>query len=255
MFQPRTQKIAELAAGYQQRVQEFDALLTAPAHVYVDYANVRPWARKLGWHVELKRLKQFLDSFDVVKAVHWYYGTLVGDRDSERLVDEARRLGYDVHTKPVKVITISIDVSSVSPESPDILKQFIRIPLLEKLPLAAIIYLNQQLSILNVSGVRALQDLKCNFDVEIGRDMLIDEQSDVETFLLWSGDSDFVEPVRQLLRHGRNVLVCATARHTATELNVLRQDGLRLFDIRKIKDFICWNKEIAKGTPSGAPKH
>lgn len=80
--------------------------------------------------------------------------------------------------------------------------------------------------------------------------MLIDYRNDIETFVLWSGDSDFADPVNQLLKDKKNVVIFATARRVSTELAETRA---RIFDIKKIKEFICWSKE-AKRTPEGALK-
>ena len=122
---------------------------------------------------------------------------------------------------------LSIDVSSIPANSPDILKNFIRPPLLKNLNLAAIEFLNQELEKLNRNGKWFLEDRKCNFDVEIGRDMLIDdEQNRIESFVLWSGDSDFADPVRQLLHDGKKVFLFATARRVSAELNELGKRGL-----------------------------
>ena len=77
--------------------------------------------------------------------------------------------------------------------------------------------------------------------------MLIDsERKNVEIFVLWSGDSDFADPVKKLLEGGRRVVLCATAGKIASELNELKNAGLQIFDIYDIKDFICWNKEISR---------
>ncbi|MFH2018925.1 MAG: NYN domain-containing protein, partial [bacterium] len=85
----------------------------------------------------------------------------------------------------------------------------------------------------------------CNFDVEIGRDMLVDyERNHVDTFVLWSGDSDFADPVEQLLGDNKKVVLFATARKVSTELSNLREKGLVIFDIQKIRNFVCWKKEI-----------
>ena len=98
---------------------------------------------------------------------------------------------------------------------------------------------------MNERGILFLQDLKCNFDVEIGRDMLLDyEKNNIETFILWSGDSDFYNPLKQLLEDKKRVIIFATARRIATELSRLKEEGLFVFDIQKIRNFICWNKEI-----------
>ena len=101
---------------------------------------------------------------------------------------------------------------------------------------------------MNAKGVFSIEDRKCNFDVEIGRDMLIDyERNHIDTYVLWSGDSDFADPIKQLIQDGKNVRLFATARRVSTELSNLRSLGLFIFDIQKIKDFICWTKEIGPG--------
>ena len=248
MFKAKTERIQELATRYPQRIQELERIFDRRTHVYIDFANVRPWATKLGWHVDLKRLKQFLDSFDSIKSIKLYQGTLAGDAESEQFARDVQSYGYHLTTKPVKIMRLSIDVSSIPANSPDILKNFIRAPLLKTLTLEAIEYLNNQLRELNRRGRRYLEDRKCNFDVEIGRDMLLDyAENDVENFVLWSGDSDFVDPLRQLIEDGKKVCVFATARRVAAEIGELVKQGLLIYDIQKIRNFICWKKEIEPG--------
>jgi uncharacterized LabA/DUF88 family protein len=140
---------------------------------------------------------------------------------------------------------LSIDVSSIASNSPDILKNFVRAPLLRSLKLEAVEYLNNELRKLNKQGKSYLEDRKCNFDVEIGRDMLIDyAEQGIENFVLWSGDSDFADPLNQLLDDGKKVFVFATARKVASELNDLVQKGLFIYEIQKIRNLICWKREI-----------
>ena len=106
--------------------------------------------------------------------------------------------------------------------------------------------LNNELKLLNQQGILQIDDYKCNFDVEIGRDMLRDYDNDgFDNFVLWSGDSDFAEPINQLLDDQKKVVLFATARRVATELNDLRPKGLLIFDIQKIREFICWKKEMS----------
>jgi hypothetical protein len=177
-----------------------------------------------------------------------YQGTLTGDAESEQFIREVKAYGYALTTKPVKIMKLSIDVSSIPAHSPDILKNFIRTPLLRTLRLEAIEYLNGQLRELNRRGTKFLEDRKCNFDVEIGRDMLLDYAAHgIENFALWSGDSDFVDPLRQLIEDSRKVYVFATARRVAAEFGELVKQGLFIYDIQKIRDFICWKREIEPG--------
>ncbi len=88
MFTAKTERIKELAGKYPRRIDELERVLDRPTNVYIDYANVRPWATKLGWHMDLKRLKQFLDSFDTIRAIKLYQGTLAGDPESEQFARE-----------------------------------------------------------------------------------------------------------------------------------------------------------------------
>ena len=101
--------------------------------------------------------------------------------------------------------------------------------------------------------------------MEIGVDMLLDRRrDDADTFVLWSGDSDFANPVEQLLDDGKKVLLFATVRKVSTELHELGKKGLFIYDIQKIRDFICWKREIKEEVQSfynakrtsinGAPK-
>jgi len=246
MFLPKTDRIKELAEKYPQRISELENIFSKPTNIYIDYANVRPWANKLHWHIEPKRLKQFFDSFDSIKSVKIYNGTLTGDVLSEKLNGELGHFGYELKTKPVKIMKKSIDVSSIPSTSSAILESFVRKPLMQKLKIETIEYLNFQLQELNKQGILYIEDKKCNFDVEMGRDMLTDyDKNGIEAFVLWSGDSDFADPVQQLLRDGKKVYIFATARKVATELNDLQKEGLMIYDIQKIRNFICWKKEIA----------
>ena len=245
MFQPKTNRIKQLAKKLPRRIDELEKIFDKATNIYIDFANVFRWQEKLKWHIDLKRLKQLLDSFDSIQNVKFYSGTLIGDSKSEQFIKETKRTRYIVITKPVKIMKLSIDVSSIALDSPQILKQFIRAPLLQKMSIEAIEYLNARLKELNQQGILYIEDLKCNFDVEIGRDMLLDyHDNKVENFILWSGDSDFADPVRQLLSDNKKVVLFATARRVSVELNELRKEGLFIFDIQKIRDFICWKKEM-----------
>lgn len=264
MFKTKTEKIRKLSEYFPNRIDELEKIFSGVTNIYIDYANIRPWANKLGWHIELKRLKQFLDSFEQIKSIKIYSGTLTGDKRSEEDIEIMKSLDYAVKTKPVKIMKQSIDCSSISSTSADLLNKFIRKCLLKKYDLQTIEYLNNKFREMNNKGEYYIEDLKCNFDVEIGRDMLLDyAQNSVDVFVLWSGDSDFADPVEQLLDDNKKVILFATARKVSTELNNLQAKGLFIYDIQKISNFICWNKEIdsdilallnAKETPIEASK-
>lgn len=245
MFNPKTERLKKLELKYSMRIKELESVFAQPANIYIDYANVRPWAMKLGWHIDPKRLKQFLRSFDTINSIKIYNGTLIGDDSSEKANRNFKELGYELVTKPVKIMRKSIDVSSIALDSTDILKNFIRKSLLQQLKVETIEYLNMRLKELNEQGINYIEDLKCNFDVEMSLDVLMDfKEGGIENFILWSGDSDFESPIFKLLNNHKKVFLFATARKISRELSDLCDKGLVIFDIKKIRNFICWKREI-----------
>lgn len=237
MFKPKTPELAAFQKAYPGRVTKLESFFDAPTGVYIDYANAR---NRLGsWRIDLSKLKDLFDSFGNVVFQKFYFGTLCGDKKSEGFIHRVKKIGFDVHTKPVKIMEISIDATSISPGSPDILQHFISQGLLRSLKMDAIEYLNDQLRDLNKQGIRSLKERKCNFDVEIGTDMRMDDLlKKCENFCLWSGDSDFADPIRCLLGDGKKVTVFGTGGRIAYELNDLRTSGLEIFDVRKIREAI-----------------
>ncbi|MBI4456485.1 MAG: hypothetical protein HY644_11365 [Acidobacteria bacterium] len=81
--QTQTERIQHLAGKFPQRIEKLEGIFDRKTNVYIDYANVKPWATKLGRHVDPKWLKQFLDSFDAINSIKFYQGTLAGDAESE----------------------------------------------------------------------------------------------------------------------------------------------------------------------------
>ena len=174
MFIPKTDRIKTIAEVEDHRIKELESIFNNPTNIYIDFANVWRWQKKLGWNIDLKRMKQFFDSFTNIKEVKFYCGELEGSLESFEMLKRAREKGYLVKSKPVKIMNLSIDVSSVPKDSTLILDQFIRPPLLRKLKIENIEYLNNILRELNQQGTLTLEDRKCNFDVEISVDMLLD---------------------------------------------------------------------------------
>lgn len=251
MFIAKTEKIREIAEEKQDILDQLNILLDGNVKMYIDYANVKPWSEKLGWHIEIKRLRQFLECFDNIKQVNFYHGELEGNEHSEREINIIKSAYFNLRTKPVKIMKHSIDASSVTLDSKDLLSQFIRKALMRKYTGETVEYLNTKFKEMNTQGQYFIEDRKCNFDVEIGVDMLLDcERGETDTFVLWSGDSDFADSVNKLLDSGKKVILFATARRVSTELQQCRVKGLKIFDIQKINDFICRQSELkkAKGT-------
>lgn len=71
MFIAKTEKIKEISKEKESILDQLDLLLYGNVKMYIDYANVKPWSEKLGWHIEIKRLRQFLECFNNIKQVNF----------------------------------------------------------------------------------------------------------------------------------------------------------------------------------------
>ena len=194
--------------------------------VFVDFGNVRPWAKDF-WPKENKfRFCKEIDIAKLADVCNWinpkkkffYYGHFksrldlfknhpenIKSRNSIFRLDKARGCGFLVKTKEIKMVPHHDEDGLFVGKAP-----------------------------------------KCNFDVEIGRDMLRDfDKNGIENFILWSGDSDFADPICQLKEDNKDVSLFATAREVSSELNATK---IPIFEIKKIREFICWPKEIPQST-------
>ena len=66
------------------------------------------------------------------RKIKFYQGELIDDPRSKSEIKKLKICKYELRTKPVKIMKHSIDASSVSSQSPDLLKHFIRRALLRK---------------------------------------------------------------------------------------------------------------------------
>lgn len=72
-------------------------------------------------------------------------------------------------------------------------------------------------------------------------------QINEENFIILSGDSDFADPISRIKENNKNVVIFSISRKVTPELN---QMNVLIFDIRKIREFICWPKEIPQNIKS-----
>lgn len=242
MFNPKTQKIKLLSNKLINRINELENILDKDTNIYIDYANILSWHDRLHFHIDLKRFFQFFKSFSNIKNLYFYYWTLEWDENSSKLIVDMNNLWFNVKTKSVKIMKKSIDVSSIDLSSPAILENFIRKSLLREFKVSTIEYLNQRLKELNQTWKLYIEDRKCNFDVEIWNQMFEDMKSwIVKNFILLSWDSDFYDIIEQLCINSNKVYIFSTAGKVSKELN---ESKAIVYDLKKIRDFICWNKEI-----------
>lgn len=248
MFKAKTPELDALAKKFPERIMELERLLDDKTIVYIDFANLNGSLNKLGWKVDLQKFIDLLTSFGIIEA-RFYFGHYPGDPRSRGFISLAHKKGFIVRTKPIKVMQISIDVTSISKGSPDILSSFISDKMLKEFRVEVVEYLNEELRRLNKAGTLCIEEQKCNFDVEIGTDMRVEQRA--KCFSLWSGDSDFADTLNFLISEGKRVSVFGTAKRIASELNQLKSKGVTIFDIKKLREFVELTAK-AKETPCGA---
>lgn len=166
-------------------------------YVFVDFGNVRPWAKELWPDKNKFRINNEIDIEKLARVINWvspakkifYYGCYVknldlpdGHENNQRhrkstfRLSKARKNGFEVRTKDIKMIPHYDDASKF----------------LNKIP-------------------------KCNFDVEITMDMIIKADKYDSIFLL-SGDSDFGALLGYLKDKGKKIVVLCTRNRMSKEL-------------------------------------
>lgn len=156
---------------------------------FVDFSNVRFWAKSFWPNENRERLIREIDIEKVARAIDWigatekffYYGHYrarrnlpaehpfhLQHRNSIFRLDKAKKAGFKVLTKPIKIIETYDD-----------------------------------------AGQQIGQIQKCNFDVEIAMAML-EQAPKYDSVFLWSGDSDFGPLLAHLKRRGKKIVtICA----------------------------------------------
>jgi hypothetical protein len=69
MFNPKNEQIKLIAKSNPNVIQQLENFFDRNTNVYIDFANVLGWQKKLNWRVDIVRLKEFLDSFSSIKII------------------------------------------------------------------------------------------------------------------------------------------------------------------------------------------
>lgn len=186
--------------------------------VYIDAANLEKSVQALGfipprsfakgmywkanrnlWHVDYKKLRQFFAKNTKLVSISFYTARF-GTKSHDKFLTFLKNTGYRLITKPVKTIsgrgrTITCEKCGYKNQIPD--------------------------------------ERKANFDVEISVDA-VNWMWNYDTFVLFSGDSDFVYLVNFLKKQGKTIVVLARRGHVAYELRTSKDVDFYQ-DIWKIK--------------------
>lgn len=186
--------------------------------VFVDFGNVRPWARDF-WPEENRfRLCKEIDIAKLADVCNWvspkkklfYYGHFasrldlskehrenIKSRSSIFRIDKAKRAGFQVKTKEIKMIPHYDDEGKFIGKTP-----------------------------------------KCNFDVEMTMDMLTKIHK-YDTVVLFSGDSDFGGLLSYLKEKGKKIIVVCSRKRMSKELDAVAD---KFIPAETLKSFLHYPK-------------
>jgi uncharacterized LabA/DUF88 family protein len=79
--------------------------LKGKSAVFVDWANVYGWEKSLKSEIDISVLYEYLKSYKEISEISFYFGK-DNNPKSEEFLNQAKKIGYKVTTKPVKYILI-----------------------------------------------------------------------------------------------------------------------------------------------------
>lgn len=189
--------------------------------VFVDFSNVRQWAKSFWPDDNKEHLKKEIDIEKLTEVANlvnperkfFYYGhykehlELPPDhkfnekyRQSIYRIDKARKCGFSVRTKDIKEIdNFSFD--------------------------------GKFLGKIN----------KCNFDVEITMDILLKIEK-YDTIFLWSGDSDFHSLLKQIKSKGKKAITICARNFASDELRVNSNLFIPADHLKSCLEYVSGNK-------------
>ena len=165
------------------------------AKVYIDGANVFYTQKKLGWSIDWKKMRDYIEASKEVIEWRYYSGIKKGDEKMQKYLRYLDAIGFNLFTKTLKKIRIHDN------------------EVLFKLYKTNFIY-------------------KANFDVEITTDILLDKTK-IDEIVIFSGDSDFQYLVKKLKDIGKRVIIFSSKKTISWELKLGASEVAYLENIKK----------------------
>lgn len=186
---------------------------------YLDLTNMFHWQDVLGWRFRIEDLTRQLFNFPNIKAVKIYYGLSEKEKEnSEAFHNRIKKTGAILRTKSMKFIKKDINEA--------LFFQRRTMTLFDGQVKSKIYELIDELK---KSGI-IIEEPKCNFDVEIAMDM-IDDAEKITAIMLFSGDSDLLEPLERLKVKGKKIGIVGVRGMVAGELHNIKD---KYFDFGKL---------------------
>lgn len=161
------------------------------ASVFIDASNIYHSQKKLGWKIDFKKLKEYLEKNADLRGIYFYTAYDPDYVKQHKFIDFLEIIGYVVRKKKVKFIK---DCDLVE------------------------------------GGF-----CKGNLDVELTIDA-VHNRDKFESFVLFSGDSDFEALVKYMKAHQKRCIVVSTKGHVSIELI----NQAKFIDLKKLKSEVEW---------------
>jgi uncharacterized LabA/DUF88 family protein len=196
--------------------------------VVIDWFNI--WNKHN--EVDLKLFFDYLKTYTEIYQIRFYNGLIESKDWSQKILDDANSLGYEVVSKKSKQITIDIYKESHLKKALDLLGALLFdisdknneiwnklytlheevekklsdgvsdsevLDVLEHIE-SDLKKLNIQIDTFKIEIQKPIKKPKCDFDAEIARDLIL-EMDNYENVILFSGDGDFASTINLLVQN------------------------------------------------------
>jgi uncharacterized LabA/DUF88 family protein len=177
---------------------------------YLDLTNMLHWQDTLGWRFRIEDIIAQLLTFPSIKEVKVYYGFNPRDgQNSKAFHNRIKRTGAILRTKDMKFIPKTIEEG-----------MFFQRKTMTLFDGTVKAKIGELINELQKSGI-AIEEPKCNFDVEMAMDML-DDAEKLTAVMLFSGDSDMKNPLERLKVRSKHIGVVGVRGKVASELHNIK---------------------------------
>ncbi len=163
--------------------------------IYIDGANIFYTQQKLGWFIDWKKVKKYLQQRWDILEINYYTGVKPKDDKMASFLRYLDQIGVKSITKPIKIIKIDNDHP------------------LKKL--------------YNYS-----EKYKSDCDVEMATDILL-ERKEIDEIILFTGGSDFQYLVKKLKDTGKKVIIFSSRKTISWEMKLESSEYIYLEDIKE----------------------
>ena len=201
--------------------------------VIIDWANVYGWFKKLKWEIDPQKLYNYLKSYPEIVEIRFYFGIEKENKKSEEFHRLIKSIGYNLISKEVKWVPVDIKFTEFIKGEDGQVNKIGRYDKERKI-VQELKGLSKELNGLIKAG--GFVRRKCDFDVEITRDVLMSLDK-VDGIILFSGDGDYAPLVEEVIKVGKQAILVFARGCKGKEYGNFDK-GLYQCSVKKLKKFI-----------------